>query len=202
MHDETTQQTPTSSLVKQIKACQHCHPELPLPPKPIFALNSHARILIAGQAPGLKAHQTGIPFDDASGDRLRQWLGVSRRQFYDDSLFAILPMGFCYPGKGVSGDRPPRPECANLWRSKALAELTQLSLTLVIGKYAQTYHIEDNKCSLTQSIQQQNLNGSTLVLPHPSGRNNRWFKKNNWFEEVVLPHLKQRVELILATADS
>lgn len=175
-------------------ACQICTPHLPLAPKPIIQFNPAARILIAGQAPGLRAHQSGRPFDDASGDRLKNWLGVSSDQFYDPQLFAILPMGFCYPGKGTSGDKPPRKECAATWRASLLDQLPQLSFTVVIGQYALAYHVGADSGSLTERVRQQALDETTLFLPHPSPRNNIWLKKNPWFELEILPALKQKVQ--------
>ncbi|MFM9834797.1 MAG: uracil-DNA glycosylase family protein [Methylophilaceae bacterium] len=157
-------------------------------------LNSSARILIAGQAPGRKVHETGLPFNDASGDRLRNWLGISRETFYDATQIAILPMGFCYPGTGKSGDFPPRPECALAWRAPLLKHLKNLQLTLVIGQYAIAYHLPNEKTSLTETVQGWRKHWPNIVpLPHPSPRNNIWLKRNAWFETELLPELKHRV---------
>ena len=162
-------------------------------------MHPSARILIAGQAPGRKVHETGVPFDDASGDRLRTWLGVSRETFYDARQIAILPMGFCYPGTGKSGDLPPRPECAPAWREKLLARLKSLELTLVIGQYAQDYHLPDAGESLTEVVRAWRKHWPrVLPLPHPSPRNNIWLKKNPWFEAELLPVLRDRVAKVLA----
>jgi uracil-DNA glycosylase len=161
-------------------------------------MNPTAKILIAGQAPGRIVHETGIPFDDASGNRLREWLGISKDIFYDESNIAILPMGFCYPGKGKTGDLPPRAECAIAWRNNLLKQFTQLQLTLVIGQYAQSYHLPKNKLSLTETVKAwQDYWPIVLPLPHPSPRNNIWLKRNPWFESEVIPVLRQRVNELL-----
>lgn len=153
-----------------------------------------ARLLIAGQAPGRKVHESGIPFDDASGDRLRAWLGLTREVFYDARKVAIVPMGFCFPGTGKSGDHPPRPECAPLWRERLLAGLSKVRLTLVIGQYAMAYHLPNAGASLTEAVQNWRSHGPKIMpLPHPSPRNNIWLKRNPWFEAEVLPDLQQRV---------
>jgi uracil-DNA glycosylase len=162
-------------------------------------LQHRARILIAGQAPGRKVHETGIPFNDASGDRLRAWLGMSREVFYDARQVAILPMGFCYPGTGKSGDLPPRPECAPVWRVPLLSHLKQLQLTLVIGQYAQAYHLAGEAGSLTEIVQAWRKHWPhTAPLPHPSPRNNLWLKRNPWFEVELIPLLQARVVEVLA----
>ena len=154
--------------------------------------------MIAGQAPGKKAHLSGIPFDDASGDRLREWLGVSRQQFYDASKIAILPMGFCFPGTGKSGDLPPRSECALAWRESLLSRLQGLELTLVLGKYALDYHLTGPAVSVTESVLDWRSHWPTTVpLPHPSPRNVRWFNNNRWFERELVPQLRERVALLL-----
>ncbi len=182
-------------IAKDITHCTICEKHLKLGVNPVVQLDADARILIAGQAPGVKAHNSGVPFDDASGDRLRNWLGVSKEQFYDPKLFAILPMGFCYPGKGKSGDLAPRPECAPAWREKVLNELKQLELTLLIGQYAQAYHLGGRYQSVTESVQAWRYDWPKRVaLPHPSPRNNIWLKKNTWFETDLLPALKEQVQ--------
>ncbi|MGB7815725.1 MAG: uracil-DNA glycosylase family protein [Methylotenera sp.] len=158
-----------------------------------------ARILIAGQAPGRKVHETGMPFNDASGDRLRSWLGISREVFYDATQVAILPMGFCFPGTGKSGDLPPRPECAPAWRAALLAHLKNLELTLVIGQYAQAYHLPGEVASVTEAVRAWRKDWpQTVPLPHPSPRNNLWLKRNPWFEEELVPALRKRVSEVLA----
>ncbi len=154
--------------------------------------------MIAGQAPGRKVHESGLPFNDASGDRLRQWMGVSKDTFYNAKEIAILPMGFCYPGTGKSGDLPPRAECAIAWRDRLLKQLPQLQLTLVIGKYAQAYHLSQNRLSLTNTVKAgKDYWPSIVPLPHPSPRNNGWLKKNPWFEDEILPNLRKRITDIL-----
>jgi len=166
-----------------------------LGPNPIFQYSADAKILIAGQAPGRKAHEKGIPFSDPSGVRLRQWLGVTDDEFYDPSLFAIVPMGFCYPGTGTGGDLPPRPECAEAWRDKLLDGLPNLSLVLVIGQYAMDWHLKGQKQkTLTGTVKLwRDFWPDVLPLPHPSPRNLRWFKQNPFFEEEIIPVLQKRV---------
>lgn len=183
-----------SALLTEVRQCQLCAEHLPLGPRPVLQAGPSARILIAGQAPGRKAHASGVPFDDASGERLRNWLGVSRETFYDPERIAILPMGFCFPGTGKSRDLPPRPECATTWRQGLLAELRQIELILVIGQYAQAYHLPDETGNLTDTVRDWRRHWPTVLpLPHPSPRNNLWLSKNPWFEVEVLPALCQRV---------
>ena len=182
-------------LLQAVRACSLCAAYLPLGPRPVLQAHASARILIAGQAPGRKVHASGVPFDDASGARLRDWMGVSREDFYDPRRVAILPMGFCYPGTGTSGDLPPRPECAPTWREPLLAKMPQLQLTLVIGQYALAYHLPHERGSLTATVQRwPSLDPGVMPLPHPSPRNNLWLKRNPWFEESVLPALRARVQ--------
>ncbi|WP_018152351.1 uracil-DNA glycosylase family protein [Leeia oryzae] len=195
----------TTSLVTlcaQVRACTLCAAHLPLGPRPVLQIHEKARILIAGQAPGRKVHASGIPFDDASGDRLRAWMGISKEDFYDETKVAILPMGFCYPGTGTSGDLPPRPECATTWRQPLLQQLPDLALTLVIGQYAQAYHLPDASTSVTRTVAQtlshsQQHPASMIALPHPSPRNNLWLRKNPWFETEVIPYLRRQVQKAL-----
>jgi uracil-DNA glycosylase len=188
-----------SSLLTEIRACTICAKHLALGPRPIVQLHPDARILVAGQAPGRKVHESGIPFEDASGDRLREWLGISRETFYDPKQIAILPMGFCFPGTGKSGDLPPRPECAPAWREKILNRLTQLKLTLVIGQYAQAYHLPEEDESVTDAVKSWRTYWPEVVpLPHPSPRNNIWLKKNPWFGKDLLPQLREVVAKVLA----
>lgn len=164
-------------------------------------MSPEARILIAGQAPGRKVHESGVPFDDASGDRLRDWLGVSKEQFYDAKFIAILPMGFCYPGTGKSGDLPPRPECAPAWREQVLARLKKLQITLVVGQYAQAYHLQSEAGSVTDLVLAWRKSWPHVVpLPHPSPRNNLWLKRNPWFEAELIPALRKRVSKLLENA--
>lgn len=217
-----------SELLKQIRACQLCQAEWPLPAKPILQASSQARILIAGQAPGVKTHHKGIPFDDASGERLRAWLNVTREQFYDPALFAIVPMGFCFPGTierngKKQGDKPPCPECAATWHAKLLALMPQIELVLVLGQYAIDYHLSraqaiatdgalysqaiavttpqaNKKITVTQAIEQWVLYWPKLmVMPHPSPRNNLWLKQHPEFERELLPTLQARIADLLAS---
>jgi uracil-DNA glycosylase len=190
---------PLDSLLAEVRSCTLCAHALPFGPRPVIQVHSSARILIASQAPGRKVHETGIPFNDASGDRLRDWLGMSRETFYDEKQVAILPMGFCFPGTGKSGDLPPRPECATTWRKQLLDRLPNLKLTLVIGQYAQAYHFPDENGSLTELVQKwRNYWPAIVPLPHPSPRNNLWIKRNPWFAEEVLPALQDRVAEVLS----
>jgi uracil-DNA glycosylase len=166
----------------------------------VLQVHPTARILVAGQAPGRKVHASGVPFDDASGDRLRQWMGITRDVFYDATRIAILPMGFCYPGTGKSGDLPPRAECAPLWRQRVLDQLPQIELTLAIGAYAQHWHVpERTSDKVTDTVAQWHSGWPSRVpLPHPSPRNNIWLKINPWFEADVIPALRARVAELLA----
>lgn len=188
-----------SSLLDDIRACSLCAPDLPLGPRPVVQGHEKARILIAGQAPGRKVHESGILFDDQSGERLRDWMGLDRADFYDSEKIAILPMGFCFPGTGKSGDLPPRPECAPQWREPALAGLPNIELTLVIGIYAQAWHLPDNPHkTLTETVRAwRDFWPRALPLPHPSPRNNIWMKKNPWFEADVLPELRRAMVNVL-----
>lgn len=186
-------------VVSKARTCRLCAAHLPLGPRPVFQINAKARILIAGQAPGRRVHETGIPFDDPSGERLRSWMGIEAAVFYDSRKIAILPMGFCYPGAGKSGDLPPRMECATEWRVRLLQLLPAVELTLVIGQYALDWHLKtQRKHSLTQTVQNwKQYWPSLLPLPHPSPRNNIWMKKNPWFETEVLPRLKRKIAALL-----
>lgn len=186
-------------LVKQVRACSICAKQLPAGPRPVLQVSAKARVLIAGQAPGRKVHESGVPFDDASGDRLREWMGIDRKVFYDESQVAILPMGFCYPGTGKSGDLPPRPECAPQWRATLLSKMKGIELTLVIGAYALAWHMPDATGSLTDMVRAWKTHWpAVLALPHPSPRNNIWLKRNPWFATSVLPRLRERVREALA----
>ena len=188
-----------SKLLSDVRACTICQAHLPAGPRPIVQLHPKAKILIAGQAPGRKVHETGVPFDDPSGERLRQWLGVDRQTFYDPESLAILPMGFCFPGTGKSGDLPPRPECAPAWRSQLLEQLTDVRLTLVIGQYAQAHHFGKTKTTLTALVKSwRDYAPDVVPLPHPSPRNNRWVRNNPWFEAELVPSLQARVKAALA----
>ena len=187
------------ALIFEISGCQICAAHLPHGARPVLQVGSQARILVAGQAPGRKVHESGVPFDDASGDRLRDWLGVSKEEFYNRKLFAVLPMGFCYPGTGKSGDLPPRPECAPAWRAQVLSRLKKLKLTLVVGQYAQAYHVPMIQGSVTELVLAWRKTWPhTLALPHPSPRNNLWLKRNPWFETELVPKLRILIAEIIA----
>ena len=185
--------------LKQVRSCEHCLENLPKGARPVLQVSQKSKILIAGQAPGSKVHTTGIPFDDPSGDRLRQWMGVDKAQFYDADKIAILPMGFFYPGKGKSGDLPPRKECAEIWREQLLNMMPNIELTLIIGQYAIHWHLPKlNKATLTSTVKYWREHWpKQLPLPHPSPRNNIWLKKNQWFESDVLPSLQKRVQTLI-----
>ena len=186
-----------SGLLAEVRACTICEAHLPLGARPVLQLHPKAKILIAGQAPGRKVHESGVPFDDASGNRLREWMGVTREVFYDPEKVAILPMGFCFPGTGKSGDLPPRPECAPAWRKRLLAELRQLELTLVVGRYAQAYHFGVGATVTDLVMSWRNHWPEVIPLPHPSPRNNLWLRRNPWFEAELLPSLRARVSEVL-----
>ena len=186
------------SLLAEVGRCRICAAQLPLGPRPVLQCSRSAKILIAGQAPGSRAHASGIAFDDASGERLRDWMGISRNVFYAAGCIAILPMGFCYPGSAKSGDLPPRPECALQWRELLLAQMPRVELTLVLGQYAQRYHLQSGSRSLTELVRDwQEYWPAVLPLPHPSPRNNRWLSKNPWFVAELLPQLQARINQIL-----
>lgn len=187
------------TLLHHIKDCTICEAHLPLGARPVVTAHKASKIVIIGQAPGIKVHRSGIPWDDASGKQLRKWLDVTNETFYDTKNFAIIPMGFCYPGKGKSGDLPPRPECAPQWHKKLLEQMPNVELVLLIGLYAQKYYLKkEAKRTLTETV--ANFNAylpNYLPLPHPSPRNRFWFSKNSWFETDVLPILKQKVAEII-----
>lgn len=187
------------SLLKDIRACRLCEANLPLPPRPVLRASESARLLIVGQAPGTLVHATGIPWNDASGMRLRGWLGMDRDAFYDESKVAIVPMGFCYPGRGSTGDLPPRPECSQTWHPRLLPMLPNIQLVLAIGQYAQVYFLgAARKKSLTDSVQAwREYAPRYFPLPHPSPRNVAWFKHNPWFDAEVVPALRERVAAVL-----
>lgn len=182
-------------LLKTIRSCDLCVNQLPNPPRPVLQASRTARILIAGQAPGRRVHDSGVPFFDPSGDRLREWLDVGVSLFYDPARVAILPMGFCYPGTGSSGDLAPRRECAPAWRTRLLAEMPEVRLTLLLGEYAQAWHLRQKaKGTLTATVSAwREYLPQYVPLPHPSPRNNIWLKRNPWFEEELLPELRRLV---------
>lgn len=187
------------SLLQEIRQCDICSSHLLLGPRPILNAHPNSKIIIIGQAPGAKVHASGIPWDDKSGENLRAWLGIDHDSFYDPTKIAIVPMGFCYPGKGKSGDLPPRPECAPEWHEVLLNKLKEVQLTLLIGQYAQNYYLRSRaKKTLTDTVQHfEEYLPDYFVLPHPSPRNNIWKAKNPWFDLEVLPALAERVKQIL-----
>jgi uracil-DNA glycosylase len=194
-----------ASLLTQVKNCQLCASSLVDGVRPVVQIDPQAKILIIGQAPGRKVHQSGILFNDASGDRLRQWLGVTTEVFYDAKQIAIMPMGFCFPGsyassgKGKSGDLPPRPECAPKWHGLLLPHLVNVQLILLVGQYAQQYYLTHKPKTLTETVQQWRTFGPGYIpLPHPSPRNNIWLSRNPWFEAELLTDIRQRVAMALA----
>ncbi|EJE8736249.1 uracil-DNA glycosylase family protein [Vibrio vulnificus] len=181
-------------LLTQIRACQVCASALPLGANPVVQAHSEAKILIIGQAPGTKVHHTSIPWNDASGNRLRAWLDIEKQTFYNPKQIAIMPMGFCYPGQGQSGDLPPRKECAPLWHEALLKHLPNIELTLLIGQYAQNRYLSNKPKTVTETVQNwQAWLPDYLPLPHPSPRNTLWLRKNPWFEEQTVPYLRQQV---------
>ncbi len=184
------------TLLREIKSCTVCSSFFLHEPRPVVSISDTAKLLIIGQAPGRKVHESGIPWDDASGRNLRAWLGISDDVFYDSSKVALVPMGFCYPGKGKSGDLPPRPECAPLWHERVLNECRSIGLTLLVGQYAQNYYLNTrSKGKLTDNVKSYHeFLPEYLPLPHPSPRNRIWMKKNPWFELDLLPALNQNVK--------
>ncbi len=187
-------------LLRDVRACRLCEEHLPHGVRPILRADPAARVLVAGQAPGRRVHATGVPFDDPSGDRLRDWMGVSREVFDDAARIAVLPMGFCYPGAGRSGDLPPRPECAEAWRRRLLDALPAIRLTLVLGRHALEWHVEGAAGrTLTDVVRGwRSLPPTVVPLPHPSPRNNRWLAAHPWFAAELLPALRRRVARALA----
>ena len=187
------------ALLREIRACRLCEAHLPLGPRPVVQAAPGARLLVVGQAPGARVHASGIPWDDASGKRLRDWLGLDADIFYDASRVAIVPMGFCYPGKAGSGDAPPRAECRAVWHPRLLPLLPRVELTLLVGQYAQAHVLGPaRRASLTDTMRAwRDYLPTHLPLPHPSPRNVAWFKANPWFEGEVLPALRERVAGLL-----
>jgi uracil-DNA glycosylase len=182
-----------SALLREISACRVCEAFLPLGPRPVIRMSPFARILLVGQAPGLKVHESGVPWNDASGRRLREWLGVDEATFYDVSKFALVPMGMCYPGRGGGGDLPPRPECAPLWHDRIFSLMPRIELTILIGQYAQANFLSTRRGpTLTDTVRNwKDYAPRFFALPHPSPRNQGWLKRNPWFEQDVLPSLKE-----------
>ncbi|WP_237063814.1 uracil-DNA glycosylase family protein [Microbulbifer zhoushanensis] len=190
---------PLQDLLREVRACRLCEDVLPLGPNPVLRAAESARLLIVGQAPGTKVHGTGIPWNDPSGDRLRDWLAIDRDTFYDESRIAIIPMGFCYPGRGKGGDLPPRPECAAAWHARLLELLPDLQLTLLVGQYAQRYYLPHWYGSITENVRHyaDALPAGYFPLPHPSPRNTLWLRQRPWFEKEVVPELRRQVKKVL-----
>ncbi len=190
-----------NGVLKEARACTVCAEHLPLGPRPIVRAHKESRVLIVGQAPGTRVHETGIPWNDPSGKRLREWLNVDRELFYNESVFAIVPMGFCYPGRmpNGGGDAPPRPECAPLYHERLRKYMPRIELTLLIGKYAQDHYLDGQvKKTLGATVQAYREYGDGVFpLPHPSPRNTLWLKKNAWFDAEIVPELRKRVGRLL-----
>ncbi|ANW96772.1 IclR family transcriptional regulator [Wenyingzhuangia fucanilytica] len=185
-------------LLSNIKQCNICLPHLSDGVNPVLSAHPKSKIAIIGQAPGSIVHKTGIPWDDKSGERLRDWLGVDKTTFYNKQIFAIIPMGFCYPGKGKTGDLPPRKECAPTWHPLLFEQLKHIEIIILIGSYAQNYYLNNAKKTLTATVKNyQEYLPKFIVLPHPSPRNNIWLKKNDWFEKDNLPFLKKHLKKII-----
>ena len=186
------------ALLKNISQCTICEKNLLLGPRPVVSAHIDSKIIIIGQAPGTKVHVSGVPWDDASGKQLRKWLNVSVKDFYDETKFAIVPMGFCYPGKGKSGDLPPRPECAPQWHEELMSRMPNLELVILIGMYAQKYYLQkEAKKTLTETVANyKDYLPNYFVLPHPSPRNRFWLTKNPWFDKEVIPELQMRLSII------
>jgi uracil-DNA glycosylase len=201
---DATKRESVAALKKRIEGCLICAKTLPHDPRPVTSWRPSSRILIIGQAPGRVVHESGVPWQDASGRLLRTWLSVSEDQFYDDRLFALVPMGFCFPGKGKSGDMAPRPECAPAWHELIRDRLKNVQLTILIGRYAQDHYLGESKVgTLTENVQQfEQFLPDYLPLPHPSPRNRHWFVKNPWFEEKLIPELQLLVRRALDTRGS
>lgn len=201
--EATTHPREFNVLEAEIRACRLCAPELPLGPRPVFIARPEARLLIAAQAPGRRVHETGLPFNDPSGDRLRDWLGIDRETFYHHPAIAIVPMGFCYPGTGKGGDLPPRPECAPTWRKPLLATMPGIETTIVIGRYALAWHLGlTGRERVTDVVSTwREFAPRQFPMPHPSPRNNRWLRNNPWFERDVVPALRERVSECLQAQD-
>ena len=186
-------------LTAEVRACTLCAEHLPLGPRPVVIPRSTARLLIVGQAPGTRVHRSGIPWDDPSGERLREWMEVSKEQFYEHPFIAIMPMGFCYPGKGKSGDLPPRIECAPRWHGPLLELMPRIELTLVIGQYSQQHYLSGSRVGgVTETVKRwKSFLPQHFPLPHPSPRNNLWLRKNPWFEREAVPALRESIRGLL-----
>ena len=188
-------------LLAEVRACRACEAHLPLGPRPVIQAGGTARILIVGQAPSARVHVSGVPWDDRSGERLRDWMNIDASSFYDESRIAILPMGYCYPGRAASGDRPPRRECAPLWLDRLLKHMPSIELTLLVGRYAQAHFLGSaGNTSLTATMKAWRAHAPRIIpLPHPSPRNIAWFIANPWFEGELLPVLRRNVNELLGT---
>ena len=187
------------ALLADIRACRICEDILPMGPRPVLQVGPKARVLIVGQAPGIRVHETGVPFNDPSGDRLRDWMGVDRDTFYDDTQIALVPIGFCFPGTAKYGDVPPPPVCAETWRQRVMDQIPHVRLTIVLGQHAHKWHLPKKHKTLTDNVRAWESYGESLIpLPHPSPRNNIWLKKNPWFADDLLPVLKDRVARALS----
>ncbi len=190
--------TKLDRLLAQVRSCTVCESTLPLGPNPVLRAKRSARILIVGQAPGIKVHESSIPWNDASGKRLREWMNINDAIFYDETRIAIIPMGFCYPGKGKSGDLPPRKECAQLWHQKLLNLLPNIQLTLLVGQYAHKHYLTDIGATLAETVKSwRTYVPEYFPLPHPSPRNIRWMRQNSWFESETVPQLRKQVRSTL-----
>ena len=187
-------------LLAEIRTCTVCAPHLPHAPRPVLQVGPGARLVVIGQAPGSKVHESGVPWRDQSGDRLRDWMGLDDATFYDPSLVALIPMGFCYPGAANGADLPPRPECAPLWHARLLSLAPKAQLSLLVGMHAQSYYLRDGvKATLTETVRAFAAYGpDCFPLPHPSWRSTGWMRRNPWFEAEVLPRLRERVQEALA----
>jgi len=196
---QDTAQAGLDRVLAEVQECRICAAHLPLGPRPVLRGRATARLLILSQAPGTRVHETGLTFNDPSGDRLRQWLGIDRAIFYDDSRIAIVPMGFCYPGRlPRGGDRPPRPECAPLWHARVLALYPRLALTLLVGSYAIDYYLKPRRRSMTETVAAfRDHLPRFLPMPHPSWRTTAWEQRNPWFAAELLPELRRRVAELL-----
>jgi len=183
-------------MLSKISGCTVCVPHLELGPRPVLSAHKESRIIIIGQAPGTVVHKSGVPWEDKSGDNLRNWMDVNKETFYDPKKIALIPMGFCYPGKGKSGDLPPRKECAPLWHPSLLEQMTEVKLILLVGKYAQDYYLKEQaKKNLTETVRNyKEYLPNYFALPHPSPRNNIWQAKNDWFKLEVIPKLQEVIK--------
>ena len=195
-----TQHRALTELLREVRACRLCEEHLPLGPRPVLRASVSARILIVGQAPGTRVHETGVPWNDPSGDRLREWMGLDRDTFYDETRIAIIPIGMCYPGRDPrGGDKPPCPECAPHWHPRLRPMLPNVRLTILAGQYAHRFYLQRTaKASLTETVfAWREYIPEFVPLPHPSWRNTGWLKKNPWFEREIVPYLRRRVRSLL-----